>query len=67
MRILLQLIIAIGCGVGMGGQLAHAEEAKESEDPEADLPVYTAEELVVTASREKIPTFSTVATRPIFR
>ena len=63
MRSLLQLIVVIGCAVGVGGQVAYAEEAKESTDPEADLPVYTADELVVTASREKIPTFSTVATR----
>lgn len=42
---------------------AFAQETEEPEENEDDLPVYTAEEIVVIESREKVPTVSTVATR----
>ena len=40
-----------------------AQNKEESEEAESELPVYAGEEIVVTESKEKIPTVSTVATK----
>jgi len=47
----------------LGSTLVFAQDTEESKNKEDDLPVYVAEEIVVTESKEKIPTVSTVATR----
>ncbi|MCZ6633855.1 MAG: TonB-dependent receptor [bacterium] len=46
--------------LGLASNGLFAEEGQEKED---DLPVYAGEEIVVTESKEKIPTVSTVATK----
>ena len=63
MVFLCRFVLAFACILGLHGRVVFAREAEEDEHPEDDLPVYTAEEIVVTGSREKIPTVSTVATR----
>jgi len=47
------------CVLGVFGQAAFAQE----EATEEDLPVYAGEEIVVTESKEKVPTVSTIATK----
>ncbi|MBT4140622.1 MAG: TonB-dependent receptor plug domain-containing protein, partial [Candidatus Latescibacteria bacterium] len=50
------------CLLVLVGQVAFAQEETENEQEE-ELPVYVAEEIVVTESRDKVPTVSTIATK----
>ena len=50
------------CVLSLFGQVVFAQEGDQKEKQE-ELPVYTAEEIVVTESRERVPTLSTVATK----
>lgn len=49
------------CILGMTGSLIFAQNTEEKEEEE--LPVYAGEEIVVTESKEKVPTVSTIATK----
>ncbi len=51
------------CVLGAGGNLIFAQNTEEDEKREREVPVYAGEEIVVTESKEKVPTVSTVATK----
>jgi len=61
MASLLRLILALACI--LNSNLSFAQDTEESKDKKDDRPVYAGEEIVVTESKEKIPTVSTVATK----
>lgn len=63
MAFLLRSGLAFTCVLSVLGNLAFAQDKEENTDKEDDIPVYIAEEIVVTESKEKIPTVSTVATK----
>ena len=63
MLILFRFILAFTCILGLHQRVVFAQGEAEDEGLEDELPVYTVEEIVVTGSREKVPTISTVATR----
>jgi len=63
MPILFRFTLISICILGLHERMAFAQDEKEGKEMEDDLPVYTVEEIVVTGSREKVPTISTVATR----
>ena len=47
----------------MTGNLIFAQNTEEEKKEEEELPVYAGEEIVVTESKEKVPTVSTIATK----
>ena len=51
------------CMLCLPTNLIFAQNTEETSDPEGELPVYAGEEIVVTESKEKVPTVSTVATK----
>ena len=51
------------CMLCLPTNLIFAQNTEETADPEGELPVYAGEEIVVTESKEKVPTVSTVATK----
>lgn len=61
--IIFRFILAFTCILGLHGRVVFAQDEEEDEGLEGGLPVYTVEEIVVTGSREKVPTISTVATK----
>jgi len=60
MNVLFRFVLV--CLLGLSGQVVFAQEVAEEENEE-ELPVYAGEEIVVTESRDKVPTVSTVATK----
>ena len=50
------------CILSVSGNLTFAQETEDKKEQE-NLPVYAGEEIVVTESKEKIPTLSTIATK----
>ena len=61
MRYFRQFLIFI-CILGLTGNPIFAQNTEEEEKKEAEeLPVYAGEEIVVTESKEKVPTVSTIA------
>ena len=63
MLFLFRSVLIFTCILWGPGRVALAQDEGKDERQEDDLPVYTAEEIVVTGSREKVPTLSTVATK----
>ena len=63
MMFLFRFALVFACVLGMPGGVVLAQDAEEDGEKEDDLPMFVGEEIVVTGSREKVPTMSTVATR----
>ena len=62
MRYFRQLLIFV-CILGLTSNLIFAQNTEEEEKKEEELPVYAWEEIVVTESKYKVPTVSTIATK----
>ena len=56
-------LFIFACMLCLSTNLIFAQNTEETADPEGELPVYAGEEIVVTESKEKVPTVSTVATK----
>ena len=56
-------LFIFACMLCLPTNLIFAQNTEETADPEGELPVYAGEEIVVTESKEKVPTVSTVATK----
>ena len=63
MRFYFRHLLIFACVLGMTGNLIFAEETAEESKGEEELPVYAGEEIVVTESKEKVPTVSSIATK----
>ena len=62
MRYFRQFLI-FTCILGLTGNLIFAQNTEDEKKEEEELPVYAGEEIVVTESKEKVPTVSTIATK----
>ncbi len=63
MRCYIRHLLILSGILSITGNLIFAQNTEEEGKEEEELPVYVGEEIVVTESKEKVPTVSTIATK----
>ncbi len=63
MRCYIRHLLILSGILSITGNLIFAQNTEEEGKEEGELPVYVGEEIVVTESKEKVPTVSTIATK----